>query len=71
VGERVAAVERAIAAGEPRTVVEIVPDVYGEPINAMTAAWRLSETLSYLTHLERQGEARRIEGEPERWEAAR
>jgi hypothetical protein len=50
-------------------VVEIVPDVYGEPLNSMTASWRLSETLCYLVHLERAGRARRIVGEPERWEA--
>jgi hypothetical protein len=50
-------------------VVEVVPHVYGEPLNAMTASWWLSETLCYLVHLERRGEARRVEGEPERWEA--
>ncbi|MDX6698106.1 MAG: hypothetical protein QOE65_1503 [Solirubrobacteraceae bacterium] len=70
VRERVDKVAAAIASGEPRTVVEIVPDVYGEPLNAMTASWWLSETLCYLVHLERAGRARRIEGEPERWVAA-
>ena len=69
VHERLERVASAIASG-PRTVVEIVPDVHGEPLNAMTAAWRLSETLSYLVHLERAGKARRVPGEPERWEAA-
>jgi glyoxylase-like metal-dependent hydrolase (beta-lactamase superfamily II) len=69
VHERVAAVAQAIATGEPRTVVEIVPDVYGEPLDAMTASWRLSETLCYLVHLERAGRAGRIQGEPERWES--
>ncbi|HVE67048.1 MAG TPA: MBL fold metallo-hydrolase [Solirubrobacteraceae bacterium] len=70
VHERVAQVAGAIAQGPPRTVVEVVPDVYGQPLNAMTASWWLSETLSYLVHLERAGRARRVEGEPERWEAA-
>jgi glyoxylase-like metal-dependent hydrolase (beta-lactamase superfamily II) len=69
VHERLAAVERAIADG-PRTVVEVVPDVYGEPLTPMTASWWLSETLCYLTHLQRRGVARRVEGEPRRWVAA-
>jgi hypothetical protein len=37
----------------------------------MTANWRLSETLCYLTHLQATGRAERQtgepEGEPERW----
>jgi len=71
VHERLEKVREAISAADgPRTVVEIVPDVYGEPLNAMTAAWRLSETLCYLTHLELAGRARRVEGEPDRWEAS-
>jgi glyoxylase-like metal-dependent hydrolase (beta-lactamase superfamily II) len=69
VRERLAAVERALRDG-PRTAVEIVPDVYGEPLTPMTASWRLSETLCYLVHLERRGVVRRIEEEPQRWVAA-
>ncbi len=46
---------------EPRTAVEIVPEIYGEPLRATTANWLLSETLSYLRHLEGQG---RIRSEP-------
>jgi glyoxylase-like metal-dependent hydrolase (beta-lactamase superfamily II) len=65
--ERIEKVAESI--GEPRTVVEVLPHVYGEPLNPMTASWWLSETLCYLTHLERTGRARRIPGEPERWEA--
>jgi glyoxylase-like metal-dependent hydrolase (beta-lactamase superfamily II) len=68
VRQRLAAVEQAIAGG-PRTVVEVVPAVYGEPLNDTTASWWLSETLCYLAHLERQGAARRLEEEPQRWEA--
>ena len=35
-----------------------------------TAAWRLSETLCYLTHLEALGEVVRDGGEPECWSLA-
>jgi glyoxylase-like metal-dependent hydrolase (beta-lactamase superfamily II) len=69
VAERLAAVHEAIGEGA-RTAVDIVPDVFGEELTATTAAWRLSETLVYLTHLERQHRARRVDGEPERWAAA-
>ena len=68
VQERLGATERALAEG-PRTAVEVVPDVHGEQLTAMNAAWWLSETLCYLVHLERAGRARRIQGDPERWEA--
>jgi len=67
VGERLAAVRRAVAP-EARTAVEIVPVVYGEPLTDANAAWRLSETLCYLRHLEVRGELVRTEGE--RWRAA-
>jgi glyoxylase-like metal-dependent hydrolase (beta-lactamase superfamily II) len=56
VAERLAKVRAAIA-GRPRTVVDIVPEVYGRPITAATGAWWLSETLAYLNHLERTGRA--------------
>jgi glyoxylase-like metal-dependent hydrolase (beta-lactamase superfamily II) len=69
VHERLSAVERAIAAG-PRTAVEVVPDVYGQPLTETTASWWLSETLCYLVHLERRGIARRVDEEPQRWAAA-
>ena len=73
VRERIDAVAAAIDSGS-RTVVEIVPHVYGEQLNALTAAWRLSETLCYLTHLEREGRSQRVagdaDGDPERWQAA-
>jgi glyoxylase-like metal-dependent hydrolase (beta-lactamase superfamily II) len=69
VHERLAAVERAIADG-PRTAVEVVPDVYGEPLTPMTASWWLSETLCYLVHLERRGVARHVDEDPQRWVAA-
>ena len=69
VRERLAAVQAAIA-GEPATAYEIVPRVYGRELTPMTAGWWLSETLSYLRHLEATGRARVQAGEPERWSAA-
>jgi glyoxylase-like metal-dependent hydrolase (beta-lactamase superfamily II) len=72
VRERVESVAAALG-GEPRTVVEIVPELYGEPITEVNAAWRLSETLCYLRHLEVEGrvthEAPEAAG-PELWRAA-
>lgn len=71
VAERIHAVATAAAQG-PRTAFEMIPDVYGEPATELTAAWWLSETLAYLTHLEVTGRVRRIAGEdgrPDRWQA--
>jgi len=74
VGERIGAVAAAAASG-PRTAFEIIPEVYGAPMNELTAHWWLSETLAYLTHLEATGRARKTSGSgengrPDRWEAA-
>jgi glyoxylase-like metal-dependent hydrolase (beta-lactamase superfamily II) len=66
VDERVERAQRALG-GEPRTAFEVMPDIYGEPVTPETGRWRLNETLSYLTHLEATGRARRLPGEPERW----
>jgi hypothetical protein len=42
--------------------------VYEEPLTALNANWRLSETLSYLRHLEVQGRvAHEPDGGAERW----
>jgi glyoxylase-like metal-dependent hydrolase (beta-lactamase superfamily II) len=68
VHERLAKVQAAIAEA-PRTAVEVVPFVHGEPINAMTGNWWLTETLSYLAHLAATGRAERDGGDPERWSA--
>jgi glyoxylase-like metal-dependent hydrolase (beta-lactamase superfamily II) len=66
VAERLAAAE-AGAATEPATALELVPAVFGEPLNA-SARWRLLETLAYLHHLERLGRvAREQDGVVERW----
>ncbi|HWF51047.1 MAG TPA: MBL fold metallo-hydrolase [Solirubrobacteraceae bacterium] len=70
VGERLEAVAAALAHG-PRTAVESVPEVYGEPLTEATAGWWLSETLCYLRHLEVEGRVTRergeAPGEPDRW----
>jgi glyoxylase-like metal-dependent hydrolase (beta-lactamase superfamily II) len=76
VRERLEAVVAALGRG-PRTAVEVVPEVYGEPLTEMNAGWWLSETLCYLRHLEVQGratcepgEGTAAAGEPDRWRAA-
>jgi hypothetical protein len=67
VRERLAAVLQALSGG-PRTAVELVPDVYGEPLTQTNAGWLLSQTLCYLGHLEREGRVlREPDGEMERW----
>jgi glyoxylase-like metal-dependent hydrolase (beta-lactamase superfamily II) len=67
VAQRVAATAVAIE-HEPLTAYEIVPLVHGE--NAIhAAAWLLTETLCYLSHLEAIGAAQREPGDPERWVA--
>ncbi len=68
VHERLAAVLAALQ-GEPRSAFEIVPDVYGQTLNALNAHWLLSKVLCYLEHLLMEGRARPIPGEPERWHA--
>jgi glyoxylase-like metal-dependent hydrolase (beta-lactamase superfamily II) len=55
---RLDAVLGALAA-EPRTALEIAPAVFEDPLSERNASWLLSETLSYLTHLERVGKVER------------
>ncbi|HWD64928.1 MAG TPA: MBL fold metallo-hydrolase [Solirubrobacteraceae bacterium] len=57
--------------GQPRTALELVPAIYGEPLTEETASWRLTETMCYLNHLERQGLAvrRTADGGAETWHA--
>jgi glyoxylase-like metal-dependent hydrolase (beta-lactamase superfamily II) len=72
VSERLEAVSAAVA-GEPRTAVEIVPDVYGEPLTSFNAGWLLAQTLCYLRHLELADRVLREAGngeDAERWRAA-
>jgi glyoxylase-like metal-dependent hydrolase (beta-lactamase superfamily II) len=67
VAERLEKLQVALADG-PLTAFELVPRVYGAELTPMTANWWLTETLSYLVHLERTGRVRRIADEPEQWE---
>lgn len=63
---------RAAIASEPRTAFEIVPEIYDDvALSPLTAPWLLTETLSFLLHLELTGGAQRSTGEPERWSAAK
>ena len=58
-------------AGGPHTAVEIAPAVHEQPITEQNASWLLSETLCYLTHLERLGRVtREPDGDLTRWRAA-
>lgn len=66
VAERLGAVQDALVDG-PLSAFEVAPRVHGEQLTPMTAAWWLTETLCYLTHLEAGGRVRREPGEPERW----
>ena len=67
VRERLDAVLGALGDG-PRTALEIAPAVYEDPLSERNASWQLSETLSYLTHLERTGKVvRELEDETTRW----
>ncbi len=51
-----------------KTALEILPDVYGQPLNLRNATWFLSETLSYLRHLQAQGRVSAApDGDVERW----
>jgi glyoxylase-like metal-dependent hydrolase (beta-lactamase superfamily II) len=72
VAERMGRVRAALEDGRPKTAFEIVPILLGDPNpSPMMVNWGLSETLSYLRHLERLEEAERVESEPaERWSRA-
>src|SRR5213076_371112 len=58
VRERLEAVLAALADG-PRTAVQISPSVYGESLTEYNGSWLISQTLSYLVHLERLGRVSR------------
>jgi glyoxylase-like metal-dependent hydrolase (beta-lactamase superfamily II) len=64
---RIDAVRAALAA-EPKTALEIAPSVYEDPLTPQNANWQLTETLSYLTHLEQLGQAaREPDGDSAQW----
>ena len=72
VAERLDRVRAALAAG-PRTPFEVVPATLGvdELPDPRLLGWALTETLCYLRHLERLGEAAEVDGaEPALWQAA-
>jgi glyoxylase-like metal-dependent hydrolase (beta-lactamase superfamily II) len=72
VAERLDGVRAALAQG-PGTAYELARRVHGEAFSEETASWLLAMTRSWLTHLERCGEATRgaatEPGAPERWSA--
>jgi glyoxylase-like metal-dependent hydrolase (beta-lactamase superfamily II) len=70
VRDRLARVEEVIREQPGQTAFEAIPQVYGSAITPMNANWWLSETLSYLTHLEVTGRLARVDGTPERWAPA-
>jgi glyoxylase-like metal-dependent hydrolase (beta-lactamase superfamily II) len=49
----------------PRKVIELAPVVHGGELRSTNAQWWLTETLCYLTHLERSG--RVAQTDDERW----
>ncbi len=67
VSERLGRVLEVLRERGPITAFDAVPHVYGERVTTATAAWWLTETLSYLTHLERLGQVERHPGEPDTW----
>lgn len=69
VARRLEKVAAAIADG-PVTGFEVVARAYDASLPPENGSWLLTEALSMLTHLERTGRARRLDGEPERWVAA-
>ena len=70
VAERLEAVMGALGS-EPRTAVEISPEVYDQPLTGAQARWMLVQTLCYLQHLDRQGLVAKVsDNGVERWRAA-
>jgi len=64
---RLRRLEEAIAADGSVTAYDAIPRIYGSDVTPEMAHWWLSETLSYLRHLEVAGRVERIDGTPERW----
>jgi hypothetical protein len=68
VHQRLEATAAALDPDQPRTAVEIAPEIYGEPLQLSNANWFLAQTLCYLRHLEHQGRVRCVPmGEVEGW----
>jgi glyoxylase-like metal-dependent hydrolase (beta-lactamase superfamily II) len=66
VAERLEAVRAALSSGAS-TAYDVARAVYGERFTGDSAAWLLTKTLCWLTHLERGGLAVREGETPERW----
>ncbi len=67
VAQRLRAVELALNKG-PRTVIDVVPEVYGEPLSSTNAGLFLTQTLCYLRHLELSGAVEHLSDEGiEQW----
>jgi glyoxylase-like metal-dependent hydrolase (beta-lactamase superfamily II) len=58
--------------GDALTALQLVPAIFGEPITEEMASWRLTETMCYLNHLERERRVSRSTGEDgaEVWHSA-
>ena len=70
VGQRLNAARGALG-DRGRTAIDVAPEVWGGPITFANGNWALTQTLCYLNHLERRGEARREpEGDAEVWLAS-
>jgi glyoxylase-like metal-dependent hydrolase (beta-lactamase superfamily II) len=70
VAERVQRVLDVVTFDGPITAYDAVPRVYGESVTTLNAHWRITETLSYLRHLEVTGRLARSDATPETWSAA-
>ncbi len=72
--ERLDRVALVLSEHGPITAFEALPRIYGEPVTSLNASWRMTETLTYLTHLELSGRVERVApdasrpSEPERWQ---
>jgi glyoxylase-like metal-dependent hydrolase (beta-lactamase superfamily II) len=70
IARRLAALEEVLNEGGPVTAFDAAPRVFGEPLTALNANWRLSETLCYLRHLQMTARAEGDGASPERWRLA-
>jgi glyoxylase-like metal-dependent hydrolase (beta-lactamase superfamily II) len=64
VAQRLAAALHGLRDG-PRQVIELAPIVHGGELRSANAQWWLTETLCYLTHLERLGQV--AQTDDDRW----
>ncbi|MDQ8044886.1 MAG: MBL fold metallo-hydrolase [Solirubrobacteraceae bacterium] len=66
---RIERVEDVVRAAGPATAIEMIPEIYGRPLNKENAGWLISETMCYLRHLEHRGIVTRGDDEDPRWTA--